>query len=193
MIYGYLRAVENCSPERTISMQKQSETLTNQGISIIYKDLVSRKTTGNEQFNQLLDILVENDIVIAVKLSRLADSLSELSDICSIFSNRRIILKVLDLGVISPNNSNIPNDKWIVALKEFEDDIKYEKICRGHLISKKNHQSNNTIPCGRPPKYSKKQLSEALKLRDRYTFQEIANLTGICKSTLLNASKKMQI
>ena len=50
---------------------------------------------------------------------------------------------------------------------------------------------NITIPCGRPPKYSKKQLSEALKLCDCYTFQEIANLTG--KSTLLNASKKMQI
>ncbi len=47
--------------------------------------------------------------------------------------------------------------------------------------------------CGRAPKYSIKQLSEALKLRDRYTFQEIADLTGICKSTLLNASKKMQI
>ena len=47
--------------------------------------------------------------------------------------------------------------------------------------------------CGRAPKYSIKQLSEALKLHDRYTFQEIADLTGICKSTLLNASKKMQI
>ncbi|WP_054750251.1 helix-turn-helix domain-containing protein [Ruminiclostridium josui] len=68
-----------------------------------------------------------------------------------------------------------------------------KKICRGHLISRKNHQSNSAIPCGRPPKYSKKQLSEALKLRDRYSFQEIANITGICKSTLLNASKKMQI
>ena len=52
---------------------------------------------------------------------------------------------------------------------------------------------NNAIPCGKPAKYSKKQLSEALKLRDRYTFKEIANITGISKSTLLRASKKLQI
>ncbi len=37
------------------------------------------------------------------------------------------------------------------------------------------------------------EMSEALKLRDRYTFQEIANLTGINKRTLLRASKEMQI
>ncbi|WP_034848353.1 recombinase family protein [Ruminiclostridium josui] len=192
MIYGYLRAIENCSPERDINMQKQLETMTNQGIEIIFQDLVTRKTTGNEQFNHLLDMLEENDIVVIVKLSRLAVSLSELSDICGIFSNKRAILKVLGLGEIS-RNGHISNEKWINALKEFEEDIRYEKICRGHLISRKNHQSNSAIPCGRPPKYSKKQLSEALKLRDRYSFQEIANITGICKSTLLNASKKMQI
>ncbi len=192
MIYGYLRAIENCSPERDINMQKQLETMTNQGIEIIFQDLVTRKTTGNEQFNHLLDMLEENDIVVIVKLSRLAVSLSELSDICGIFSNKRAILKVLGLGEIS-RNGHISNEKWINALKEFEEDIRYEKICRGHLISRKNHQSNSAIPCGRPPKYSKKQLSEALKLRDSYSFQEIANITGICKSTLLNASKKMQI
>ncbi|WES36495.1 hypothetical protein P0092_11160 [Ruminiclostridium papyrosolvens DSM 2782] len=62
-----------------------------------------------------------------------------------------------------------------------------------HIISRKNHQTNNSIPSGSPTKYSKKQLSEALQMRDRYTYQEIANITGICKRTLLRASKKMQI
>lgn len=57
--------------------------------------------------------------------------------------------------------------------------IRYEKICNGHLISRKNHQLNNAIHCGKPAKYSKKQLSEALKLRDRYTFKEIADITDI--------------
>ncbi|WP_054750253.1 recombinase family protein [Ruminiclostridium josui] len=126
MIYGYLRAIENCSPERDINMQKQLETMTNQGIEIIFQDLVTRKTTGNEQFNHLLDMLEENDIVVIVKLSRLAVSLSELSDICGIFSNKRAILKVLGLGEIS-RNGHISNEKWINALKEFEEDIRYEK------------------------------------------------------------------
>lgn len=49
------------------------------------------------------------------------------------------------------------------------------------------------MPVGKPMKYSTKQLSEALKLRDQYTFQEIADITGISKSTLLRASKKLQL
>lgn len=75
----------------------------------------------------------------------------------------------------------------------FEEDIRYEKKCRGHLISRKNYQIDNIILSDSPVKYSKKQLSEALKLRERYTFNEIANITGISKSNLLRASKNMQI
>lgn len=88
---------------------------------------------------------------------------------------------------------SIKNKNWLNALRGFDEDIKYEKICKGHLISSKNHESNSAVRCGRPATYSKKQLSEALQMRDRYTYQEIANITGICKRTLLRASKKMQI
>ncbi|EMS73538.1 hypothetical protein [Ruminiclostridium cellobioparum] len=105
----------------------------------------------------------------------------------------QINLKVLDLGEIIPKTNIISNENWINALKVFEEDTKYEKICIGHLISKTNHQLDNTIPSGKPVKYTKKQLSEALKLRDQYTFQEIANITGISRITLLRASKKMQL
>ncbi len=189
MIYGYLRAIENCSPERDISLNKQLESLNSEGISIIYQDIVSRETNGKENFYILFDKLVQSDIVIITKLSRIADSLTELTEICSLFSSKGIILKVLDLGDLTVSNDSISTGNWLYALRRFEEDIKYEKICIGHLISKKNHQLNNSIPCGKPAKYSKKQLGEALKLRDRYTFKEIANITGISKSTLLRASK----
>lgn len=194
MIYGYLRTMENCSPQRDISIQHQLEILKEQGISNIYQDIISTKTTiGTENLNLLINKLVENDIVIITKLSRIADNLTKLFEIYSFFSSRGIILKVLDLGDLILKNDNISSEKWLYALKIFEEDIRYEKICRGHLISKKNHQLNNTIPCGKPTTYSKKQLNEALKLRERYTFKEIANITGISKSTLLRASKKMQL
>lgn len=55
------------------------------------------------------------------------------------------------------------------------------------------YEINNVSTSGRPEKYSKKQLSEALKMKDRYTIREIASITGISKNTLLRASKKMQL
>ncbi len=193
MIYGYLRAIENCSNERDISIGKQLETLSSQGISTIYQDVITRDTIGKEHFYHLLDNLEQNDIVVITKLSRIADNLIELSDVCSIFSSKGIVLKVLELGDLTLNSNNISSENWLCSLRRFEEDIKYEKKCKGHLISRKNHQSDSSIPSGSPSKYSKKQLSEALQLRDRYTFQEIANITGICKRTLLRASKKLQI
>ena len=192
MIYGYLRAIENCSNERDISIGKQLETLSSQGISTIYQDVISRDTIGKEHFYHLLDNLEQNDIVVITKLSRIADNLIELSDVCSVFSSKGIVLKVLELGDLTLNSNNISSENWLYSLRRFEEDIKYEKKCMGHLISRNNHQSDSSIPSG-TSKYSKKQLSEALQLRDRYTFQEIANITGICKRTLLRASKKLQI
>ena len=193
MIYGYIRALENCSPERDISLKNQKTILNEFSILNVYIDEISKDVTNNEQLNQLLDTVKPNDIVVITKLSRIAEDLKQLFEICEVFSNKNVILRVIELGEITLENRIITNKQWLSALRMFEEDIKYEKKCKGHLISRKNHEKNNVIPSGSPVKYSKKQLSEALKLREYYTFQEIANLTGISKSTLLRASKKMQI
>lgn len=137
MIYGYLRAIENCSTERDISINKQLEILRNQGISTIYQDEISKETTGKEHFYHLIDNLEPNDIVVITKLSRIADSLIELSEIYSIFSSKGIILKVLELGELTSKSNNISSENWIYALRRFQEDTKYEKICMGHLISRK--------------------------------------------------------
>ncbi len=116
-----------------------------------------------------------------------------ISNVFNEFKVNCIELNVLELGIITRDNYNITGQSWVDALSAFEKDLKYEKRCRGFLKSKINNKTDNVIITGRPEKYSKKQLSEALMLKDRYTIREIAQITGISKNTLLRASKKMQL
>ena len=66
---------------------------------------------------------------------------------------------MLELGELTIRDNVIPCLSWLRALQGFEKDIKYEKICKGHLISKKNQHSNNSLTSGRPVKYSKIERS----------------------------------
>ncbi len=194
MIYGYLRAIDNCHPKKDISNHNQLEMLKSyEHIETIFQDEITIKSTRRENLFKLLEIIKQNDSIVTTKLSRIADNFKDLLDFCSLLSSKGVHLYVLDLGDITQNISNISNEKWLNALSQFENDTKYERICKGHLKSKNNQQSTTSLRRGSPVKYSNKQLSEALKLRDRYTFQEISSLTGICKRTLLRANKKMQL
>ncbi len=96
--------------------------------------------------------------VIISKLSRIADTFEDSSNIIGIFKDKRIVLNVIELGEITQENCLISSDRWVNALCSLEKDVKYEKICVGHLKSKINQQSNNVTIAGRPDKYSKKQL-----------------------------------
>ncbi len=43
---------------------------------------------------------------------------------------------------------------------------------------------------GRPEKFSKTQIDHALSLLGEYSYTQVANMTGISKSTLLRAKRK---
>lgn len=46
---------------------------------------------------------------------------------------------------------------------------------------------------GRPPKYGKKQIAHALELLNVYSYKQVEEVTGISKSTLIRAKKKLNI
>lgn len=43
---------------------------------------------------------------------------------------------------------------------------------------------------GRPRKYSKKQIEHAIQLKEKYTYREVEEMTGISKSTLIRARRE---
>ena len=54
------------------------------------------------------------ELAVTTKLSRIADNFIELYDICSNFSSKEIILKVVELGEIAPKNNFISSESWLM-------------------------------------------------------------------------------
>jgi hypothetical protein len=83
-------------------------------------------------------------------------------------------------------------DNWIDILQTIEEDRLYYNRCVGLLKSIDNRPEYEINLPGKPKKYSNKQLKDALALRNKFTFLEISNMTGISVRTLKRASIKFE-
>lgn len=45
---------------------------------------------------------------------------------------------------------------------------------------------------GRPPKYGRKQITHALDLLESHSYKQVEEITGISKSTLIRAKKRLK-
>lgn len=94
---------------------------------------------------------------------------------------------ILNIGVMD----NTPSSKLIrnvfFAFAEFERDMIVERTMEGKAIAKQNPDFKE----GRPKKFSRKQIDHALELLNNNSYTQVAELTGISKSTLIRAKKKI--
>lgn len=85
---------------------------------------------------------------------------------------------------------NTPIGKLIVtnllAFAEFERSQIIERCTSGKAIAKQNP---NYVE-GRPRRYFIIMIKHALSLKDKYSYKQIEQMTGISKSTLIRARKK---
>lgn len=141
----------------------------------------------------MLNELAEGDTIVITKISRIASTLTDLKSITESIKIKGLRLIILELSntIDIDNIKNISPDMWISFMSEFEKDISYEKRCLGHL--KSQNINTQSLTSGRQCKYTVKQLIDALRIHERYSYQEISNITGISKRTLLRAKKSLQI
>ena len=94
---------------------------------------------------------------------------------------------ILNIGVMD----NTPSSKLIrnvfFAFAEFERDMIVERTMEGKAIAKQNPDLKE----GRPKQFSRKQIDNALELLNNNSYTQVAELTGISKSTLIRAKKKI--
>lgn len=73
------------------------------------------------------------------------------------------------------------------AFAEFEREIIVERTQEGEAIAKQNPNYRG----GRKPTYTKKQLEPALEMLESHSYNQVAELVGISKSTLIRAEGKL--
>ncbi|MGL9872840.1 recombinase family protein [Enterococcus sp. DIV0872a] len=176
MKYGYAR-VSTTKQDLT----SQIEKLKSENCEKIYTDKLSGRNNNRPEFNKLLNQLQPQDILVVTKLDRLARSTQEALKIIEKLFHENIDIHILNLGRIE----DTPTGRLIFTVfspfADFERDLIVERTKEGKEIAK---QSPN-FKDGRPPKYSQQQIAHALNLLETHSYNQVAKMTGISKSTLL--------
>ena len=153
-----------------------------------FDELVVEEFTGATIKRPCLDALISRlqagDTLIVTKLDRFARSTADGSALINELLNRGVSVHILNMGLID----NTPTGKLIVhimlAFAEYERDLIIERTQAGKEIAR----SKNGFRDGRPPiDQKRKDFAVDLIVNQRKTYREVAELTGLSKSTLIRA------
>lgn len=188
MIYGYSR-VSTKGQKDGNSLEGQEQLLKANGATEIYSDSFTGTKIERPELDKLLSILKEGDTLIVSKLDRVARSLSQGSELVNELINKGIKVNILNIGIMD----NTPASKLIrnifFSFAEFERDMIVERTQEGKAIAK----TKEGFTEGRPKKHTPKQLKHALSFLSinggEYSYKQVAELTGISKSTLIRANR----
>ncbi|MCM3165102.1 recombinase family protein [Metabacillus litoralis] len=181
MKYGYARVSTTGQ-----DLQAQMSALENEGCEKIYSEKFTGTKSERPQFQALLSKLGTGDMLVVTKLDRFARSTSEALAIVKELFDRGVRVHVLNMGLIE----NTPTGRLIFTIMsgfaEFERDLIVERTQEGKAIAKQREDYRE----GRPPKFSKKHIDNALGLLENHSYKQVEELTGISKSTLIRAKRK---
>ena len=182
MKYGYGR-VSTLNQD----LEAQIQALEAEGCERIYTDKFTGTKTDRPKFNELLGILQKGDTLVVTKLDRFARTTADgIKTIKELFESG-VKVHVLNMGLVEDTPTGRLILSVMLAFAEFERDMIVERTQEGKAIAKKKPDFRE----GRPKKYSKKQIEHALNLLETHSYKQVEQLTGISKSTLIRAKKKI--
>lgn len=188
MIYGYARVSTKTQAKDGNSLEAQENALRAAGATKIYADAFTGTKSHRPELDKLLAVMQSDDTLKVTKLDRIARSATQGIELIQSLLDKGITVHVLNMGVMD----NTPTGKLVrnvmLAFAEFERDMIVERTAEGKAIAKQNPDFKE----GRPPKYSRTQLNHAMELLGQYSYKQVEDMTGISKSTLLRAKRKME-
>lgn len=188
MIYGYCRVSSYGQGAKGNSLEAQEKAVREAGATKIYKDVFTGTKSDRPSFTELLSEIKQGDTLIVTKLDRFARSVSQASGLITDLIDKGVTVNVLNLGILSNDSVSTLLRNVLLSFAQFERDMIVERTQEGKSIAKQRADFRE----GRPQKYSDKKLTEAVRLLDRMTYNEVVELTGISRATLARAKRKSQ-
>ena len=180
IIYGYARVSTKRQARDGNSLEAQETALRNAGATEIVSDAYTGVVTDRPELDRLLHRLEEGDTFMVTKLDRIARSVTHGIELINGLNERGIKVHVLNMGLMdnTPTGQLIRN--VMLAFAEFERSMIMQRTREGREIARTKPGYRE----GRPKKYGKKQMDHAMQLLDEHSFTQVAEITGISKSTL---------
>lgn len=183
MIYGYCRVSSRSQLDNNSLELQEREILGRYENAVIYKEQISGIKSDRPVFNEILDKLKKGDTLVTTKLDRLCRSTKEGLEIIKNLQEREINIHILNMGLIENSPMGDLIITCLLAFSQFERSMIVERTSSGKELAKANGDYRE----GRPKKFTKKQISHALKLLETHSYKEVGLMTGISKSTLIRA------
>lgn len=181
MIYGYAR-VSTVGQD----LDAQIAQLNEHGAETIFSEKFTGTKKDRPEFQRLLAALAPGDTLVVTKLDRFARStVDAITTVKELFA-RGVKIHVLNMGVIEDTVTGRLILTIFSGFAEFERDMIVERTQEGKAIAKQREGFSE----GRPRTYTRKQLDHAIALLDAHSYNEVAAMTGISKSTLIREVKR---
>ena len=186
MIYGYCRVSTKGQAKDGNSLDAQEqEILSRYSDALIYKEAYTGTTTDRPVFNEVIQQMQENDMLVVSKLDRLARNTEEGIKIVKNLFLKKCSVHVLNVGLLEDTAMGQFFITTLLAVAELERNQIIERCQAGKAIARQNPDFVE----GRPKKYNQKQLDHALDLLLDHSYKEVVQMTGISKSTLIRSMR----
>ncbi|MBQ0139214.1 MAG: recombinase family protein [Kurthia sp.] len=179
--YGYARVSTIAQ-----SLEEQTRALNAEGCTTLYAEKFTGTTKDRAEFTALLSVVEDGDTIVVTKLDRFARSASDAINIIRDLFDRGVRVHVLNMGVVENTSMGRLMLTMLAGFAEFERDMIVERTQTGRAIARQREGYRD----GRKPKYSRKQLDHALKLKETHSFTQVAEITGISIATLKRESAR---
>lgn len=188
MVYGYCRVSTKgqASDGNSLEAQEQ-EILAKYENAIIYKEAYTGTTTDRPIFNDVIDKLKENDMLVVAKLDRLARNTVEGIEIVKKIFKKKASVHVLNVGLLEDTPMGQFFLTTLLAVAELERNQIIERTQTGKAIAKQN---NPNFKEGRP-KTDNKLIKLVIELsKNNHTIKEIVEITNLSRSTVMRIRKE---
>lgn len=194
MIYGYARVSTKGQAKDGNSLEAQEkEILERYENAKIYKEAYTGTTTDRPIFNDIINQIKENDMIVVTKLDRLARNTVEGIQIVKEIFKKKASVHVLNVGLLEDTAMGQFFITTLLAVAELERNQIVERTQTGKAMAKANAQARGEkFIEGRPEKFNAMQIENALNLLETHSYSEVVKLTGISKSTLIRAKKRKE-
>ena len=192
MNYGYARVSTKGQAKDGNSLEAQEKALRDSGAEKIYKETFTGRETDRPELDKLLKGLQAGDRLIVSKLDRIARSAVKGIELVDSLLARGITVHILNMGILD----DTPTGKLIrtifLGFAEFERDMIVERTQEGKQIARENARKRGEVfREGRPNKYTAQQMNHAMDLLEKYSYNQVAEMTGISKSTLIRQHNRI--
>lgn len=186
MKYGYIRVSTRGQASEGNGLEAQREALKAAGAEILFEDVMTGRVVDRPAFDEMLEKVQSGDEIMVTKLDRFARSVAQASELIGKLLDDGVTVYVLNVGKLDNSPSGKLMRNMLLAFAEFERDLIVERTQEGKAIARQKSGYHE----GRPPKFSKQQVDHALELLENHSYKQVAEMTGISKSTLVRRKRE---